>query len=69
MHHYRDGFEIERRYITPIHPHNPTFYKTVLVAAFKAVLATAVILALVSGHSDIALAILYLLRLVIEQGV
>jgi hypothetical protein len=68
MRRYREGVEIERRYIAQVRSHNSTLNLKVLEAACKGILATAAVLALLIGHPETALAIVYILKALIEAN-
>ena len=65
--HYYDGKFIERQVIAQVEPVTPVIDSTVLNAVFKAMLATAAMMAILAGHSELALGIIYILKSLIER--
>lgn len=65
--HYYDG-ELRRREAIPwVAAPKAETNALVLNAAFKALLATAAVMALMAGHSELALGIIYMLQSLIEH--
>src|SRR5689334_3295473 len=64
--HYFDGKLIQRQVIMRVEPMPPVIDPIVLNAGFKAMLATAAVIALINGYPEAALGIIYILKMITE---